>query len=189
MSDSSMATFQAGSLLVSVPALYDPNFFRTVVLLFQSSDEGAAGIILNRPTNRKMSELGSEFANESIDDDQSVYSGGPVEGPLMAVHESLGLGEAGVIPGVFLSTTRENLIELYNQTKHRVRFVANYSGWGRGQLQNEIDAGGWIVVPATVELIFSDPEDLWKNICETYGSEVMLEKRFAKHRPNNPELN
>ncbi len=184
-----MAGFGPGTLMVSVPAMFDVHFFRTVVLLFQNSDDGTAGVIVNRPTGSKISELGGEFANQTCGIDQPVYSGGPVEGPLLAIHESLVWGEVGIMPGVFLSSNKNNLVELARQDKHRCRFIANYSGWGKGQLQDEIDAGGWLHLMGTPELIFADDETIWRNICERLGTDVMLGPKFRTDSNHSPELN
>jgi putative transcriptional regulator len=178
-----------GKLLIAVPTLNDPNFFRTVVLLFQQSDEGTAGVILNRRTDKRISNLGDEFANHSAETDHAVYYGGPIAGPLLALHTSLSLGEFSVVPGLFVSTNRDNLLALSRQNKHRCRFFAHYSGWGPEQLAEEISAGGWLLAPGDLELVFSDEQTIWRRICESLGHDIMLDPRFRNRMPDQPGLN
>ncbi len=170
-----------GNFLIAVPALADPNFFRTAVLLFQHSESGAAGVVINRRTNVKICDLGDEFASVADNDDRFVYAGGPVEGPVLAVHTSLVLAEMPIVTGLYLSSDKNNLIKLAAQRQDPCRFFANYSGWGDKQLESEIEAGGWLTAPASIEDVFqSDEEVLWQSLCEKVGRSIMLSPQAAQ---------
>lgn len=176
-----MNSWLTGHFLIAVPALCDPNFFRTAVLLFQHSESGAAGVVINRRTHVKISELSDDFTADTEGAERFVYSGGPVEGPVMAVHTSLVLAELPIVPGLYLSTDKNILAKLTQQTEHRYRFFGNYSGWGPGQLEQELEAGGWLTTPADLDDIFeTDDERLWKSLCEQVGLSILW--------PNNREL-
>lgn len=162
----------AGKLLIATPELADPNFFRTVSLIFHHTEEGAAGVILNRPSNTAISTVWEDLHDGQFQ--QLVHVGGPVEGPLMALHTSLAFAESSILPGVYLSMSRVNLDELVRQSKHQVKFFSAYSGWGAGQLEAEIRAGGWLTFDCDVDDIFETPEEIWKIACEKVGNQVMF---------------
>lgn len=162
----------AGKLLIATPELADPNFFRTVSLIFHHTDEGAAGVILNRPSDTPLGEVWEDLIDGQYQ--QLVHLGGPVDGPLMALHTSLAFAESSILPGVYLSMSRVNLDQLVRQTKHQVKFFTAYAGWGAGQLEAEIRAGGWLIFDCEVEDIFETPEEIWKIACEKVGNRVML---------------
>ncbi len=164
--------FLNGQLLIAVPDLIDPNFFRSAVLIFQHNEDGAAGLVLNRPLNMSISEVCPDWEHPARD--TPVYWGGPVTGPLMALHGSLSLGEISVIPGVFLSLQKSNLDRLVEQSTHPYRLYVGYSGWGAEQLESEMNAGGWLTWPASSEYVFSEDEQLWKSLCGTISSQLTV---------------
>jgi len=181
-----------GQLLAAIPELSDSNFFRTVVLIFQHDPSGASGVILNRPTPVALSDVWEQINQDTqsseIQDDVedakgsspisvtgNLHIGGPVEGPLMAVHGCPWAGEIEIMEGVYVAMKRENLDEIIKQDLRPYRFFSGYSGWSSDQLNSEIQAGGWLTCPATYEQIFeSDPESLWKSVCAEVGESIML---------------
>ncbi len=184
-----MDSWLTGHFLIAVPALADPNFFRTAVLLFQHSESGAAGVVVNRRTDLKICELGDEFAEGNEVAEKFVYYGGPVEGPILAVHTSLAVAELSIVPGLYLSSSREALIELHRQTTHRYRFFGKYSGWGPGQLESEIQAGGWLTTPVELDDVFeTDHERLWKTLCERVGLSILL-PNLSRPADQDPSCN
>ena len=180
----------SGHLLVSIPDLVDPNFHRSVVLILAHQASGASGVILNRPSNVTVADAWAEFSDIDVDCDQPVYVGGPVEGPLVALHTSLAWAETDVLPGVFVTTDRGHLNQLIQQTKHPFRIFSGYAGWAGGQLEREIADGGWLTHPAEFEHIFESTEDeLWKTLLEEMGNQIIM-PHFLKHRkPVDPNLN
>ncbi len=162
-----------GKLLIATPELADPNFFRTVSLIFHHTEEGAAGVVLNRPSNTSIGQVWKDLKENQVQT-QLVHIGGPVDGPIMAVHSSLALAETSIFGGVYLSISQENLDELVHQSKFHFKMFNSYAGWGAGQLESEIQAGGWMVHECRSEDIFETPEELWKIACEKVGNQIMF---------------
>ena len=154
----------AGSFLIARPVLQDPNFAQTVVLLLRHGAEGAFGLVVNRPAEAE----GLPFP---------VYSGGPCPAPgLIMLHGQREWAAAGgpdgpsgeVAPGIFIGDADcvSRVGEAPPDRPPRFRMFAGYSGWGPDQLERELAAGAWIVVPATGDLLFDTPvEDLWDRLC------------------------
>lgn len=179
----------AGHLLAAVPNLQDPNFFRSVVLIFQHDAEGAAGLVLNRQLPVSIEDVAREAMQLEGDFDQALFWGGPVEGPLMALHDSLALAEMQVLPGVFFSMQRQNIQALLERKNSVCRIYTGYSGWGNQQLDDEMQAGGWLSLVGSAELIFGDPELLWRKVCEQVGTGIILPNRRNSPPPTTPEWN
>ena len=180
----------SGHLLIAVPDLPDDNFFRSVVLMLKHTGEGATGVILNRPSNVTVSQVWDEVAGEEIcDSDRPVYVGGPVQGPLIAIHQHSQLAESEVLPGVFVSMERDNLNRLVTLDACSYRIYSGYSGWGADQLENELAVGGWLTLPAKFEHVFGGEEELWKVVCEHVGHEIMMPHFPRKSVPIDPSMN
>ena len=178
----------SGHLLIAIPELFDRNFFRTVVLLFQHSEEGASGVILNRPSEVSVRKIWNEVSDVDCDCDDFVHIGGPVDGPLLTLHTSLALAETPVIPGVFLSMSRDHLNDLVQQDVQQFKVYSGYSGWGPGQLESEIDQGGWLTLPAKSDHVYDSPDGLWKQVCEEVGTDILGE-HLGNQIPSDPSLN
>lgn len=179
----------SGCILVSEPHLPDNNFDRTVILLCKHDEEGSFGFVLNRKSNVQLKELMKEA--EGID--VPVYIGGPVEqNTLHFIHKDETLTDAEFINDNFywggdfdllLSWLHDEVID-----KENVRFFMGYSGWGKGQLLEEIKENSWIVIkPDDNEVIFNDsnPDDMWRSILEDKGGRFSMYSKY----PEDPRLN
>jgi putative transcriptional regulator len=180
---------QTGNLLAAVPDLRDPNFFRSVVLVFQHDQEGAAGLVLNRPLPVAVKEVAREALELESDCLESLFWGGPVEGPLMALHRSADLAELQVTSEIFFSMQKHNLQRLLDRRDHQFRIFTGYAGWGVGQLESELEAGGWLALPAMSEQIFGSPDSLWQAVCEDVGRRIILPRGHLGPEPPAPEWN
>jgi len=179
-----------GSLLLASPALLDPNFVDTVVLLLEVNGEGALGVVLNRPSALPVSEVLGEWG-DVVDEPEVLFQGGPVstDGALaVALASPDGLDAAGFKPmwgrlGLLdLDTPRE----LVDGTVDRLRIFAGYAGWGPGQLQAEVAEGAWYVVPGSVEDVFGgEAPDLRRQVLRRQPGDLA----FHATRPADPELN
>lgn len=178
-----------GHLLIAAPQLADPNFARAVVLMIEHDENGAFGVVLNRPSGRTVHEIWEELADDPCDCGESVNVGGPVGGPLLALHTHKSLAEAEVMPGVYLSAQREHLDELVRQRDGGFRLFSGYSGWGGGQLENELKQGGWITKKATKQYVFTDADDLWQRVGKDITEEVYRRGLKLKNFPDDPSLN
>src|SRR5436190_3140807 len=138
-----------GNFLIASPHLGDGNFNRSVVLMVKHDEEGAFGFVLNRPTGSTVAEIWKLIAEQPSDCEQPIYLGGPVQGPLMAVHALASAAETEILSGVYLSAHKDQLREVVAAEKAPFRLFSGYSGWGAGQLEGELEAGGWLVSPAT----------------------------------------
>jgi putative transcriptional regulator len=175
-----------GKLLVASPALVDPNFARSVVLMTEHNDEGAMGIVLNRPAEMAARELLP--ALEDIAGEDPLFLGGPVQPQAVVLLAEFADPEAAawiVVADVGLASADTDLDEL-GPAVRRGRFYAGYSGWGPGQLEAEMEEESWIVeAPIPPELFPDDPETLWNDVLERKGGQYTLISRM----PADPSLN
>jgi putative transcriptional regulator len=177
-----------GHFLVAAPNLGDPNFIRTVVLMIHHDEDGAFGVIVNRATNRSVKELWEHLTGRPCKASQPIHIGGPVSGPLMAVHTRPELGELEVIPGLFFSAAREKLEQLV-ETEAPFRLFIGHSGWGKGQLERELREGAWLTLPATVEDVFSEESGLWRRLTYQVGRLIIRESLRLRQLPAQADLN
>ena len=173
-----------GKLLVSSPALLDPNFRRTVVLIAHHDDEGAMGLVLTRPAEVTAAEAVPARAGLP-GADGPVYVGGPVQPEAflaLAEFEDAAdaaepiLGQIGFMPA---GTEPDEL------SIRRLRLFAGYSGWAPGQLESELAEPSWIVVQGRADDAFAaDPDALWRTVLRRKGGYALME-----HMPYDPSLN
>lgn len=177
-----------GRLLVASPELLDPNFIRSVVLMVQHNEQGALGLVLNRPTNKELRQLWADVGNEPCNSSDPVYLGGPVPGPIMAVHAMPDLGELEVLDGVFFAAKKDHLDKLVLCDDLPYKVFVGHSGWGPGQLENELEVGGWLTVTASVDDVFHAGEDLWARLVKG-ARHPLPEMLNIKRIPPDPSLN
>ncbi|MBV8080550.1 MAG: YqgE/AlgH family protein [Actinobacteria bacterium] len=174
-----------GRLLISSPALVDPNFRRTVVLVTHHDDEGAMGLVLTRPSEVRVADAVPELAGIP-GADGVVRIGGPVQPEaIMALAEFEDADEAlaPVVGSVGFVAADASVDEL---SIRRVRVFAGYSGWAAGQLEAELDEPSWIVADATADDAFvDDPDELWRRVLERKGGKFAL----IAAMPFDPRLN
>lgn len=212
-----MTTNLSGRLLIASPYLSDGNFLRSVVFMIRHDVEGAFGLAINRPTDRRFRDLvdTNDSDGRPRDDDQ-IFRGGPVEGPLLALHDLAGVGEpcglfnpddaSGMLgpgesfghgakytvhdhpaepwgsmsielgnPPAWITGDDDHLRILLRRPDAHVRYVAHYSGWGPGQLDEELRVGGWLVGDATPEVLFGDSDEIWDMAVRQCGHEILTE--------------
>ena len=178
-----------GHLLVASSQLADPNFARTLVLLIQHNEEGAFGVVVNRPTRKTLQELWREVGSAPCHSHQPVYIGGPVPGPLMSLHTRPGLAEMELIPGVFFAAKKQHLDELVLDEAPSYKIFLNHSGWGAGQLENELRQGAWHTVDATAEQVFSTADELWDAVFRQISGSLLKSILNLKDLPADPRIN
>lgn len=177
-----------GHFLVASPHLPDPNFYRTVVLLLQHDGEGAFGVILNRPGRTTVAEAWKLFGEGPCHSQQRVYRGGPVEGPPLALHTLRSCGQSEVLPGLFVTSRGEWLRRVVRGEK-QFRLFLGYAGWGAGQLDSELEMGGWLVHPASLPDVFLEPESMWKRVTGEIGLQILAPTIGRQRVPEQPWLN
>jgi putative transcriptional regulator len=181
--------FLQGQLLVASAQLSDPNFARTLVLLIEHSQEGALGVVVNRPLSKTIQELWRELGSAPCHSRQPVYVGGPVPGPLLSLHTKPALAEMEPAPGVFFAAKKQHLDELVLSEEPAYKVFVGHAGWGAGQLENELHQGAWRSLPATVEHVFSTNEMLWETIFRQIGQTVLKSMLHVKDLPPDPTVN
>ncbi|MEK6247227.1 MAG: YqgE/AlgH family protein [Planctomycetales bacterium] len=187
--EQSAMEFLKGQLLVATPQLTDPNFSRTVVLMIEHDENGAFGVILNRPSARTVADVWSEMENSPCECLEAINVGGPVMGPILALHSEISLSEAEVLPGVYLAAQRDTLDKLVRRAEAEFRLFSGYAGWGEGQLDYELKQGGWITTVAKDDYIFDLSDDLWRRVGNDITQNVLRGAMNIKHFPDDPSVN
>jgi putative transcriptional regulator len=178
---------QRGQLLIAGPGLLDPNFWRTVVLVVEHSDEGAFGLVLNRVSETTVGDAVPDL-EELVDSDEPLYIGGPVQpsGVIVLGHfEDPGDAALLAFDDVGVLATSKSMLESSTGLRTSRAFVG-HTGWGPGQLDSELDRGDWILEPAQLEDAFcADPPALWPAVLARKGGSYALVARM----PSDPSLN
>lgn len=172
----------AGTLLLAHPAMRDPNFRRSVVLMSAHNAEGAMGVVLNRPLGKRLGELSGDFALGPLAG-VPVYTGGPVqtEQLVLAAWQQRDDGfrlHFGIDP--------EKAQQLLDEEGTHVRAFLGYSGWSGGQLENEMKMKTWVVADVPEDLLeHTQDEELWRIVLGREGAEWKL----LANEPEHPEGN
>jgi putative transcriptional regulator len=178
-----------GRLLVATPTLYDPNFFRTVVLVLEHGEEGALGVVLNRPSETLVAETLPDWSSLASHPGV-VFVGGPVarEGAIgLARAETADhaegwaplFGHLGTVdlgrPPLELPVSVQNL-----------RVFAGHAGWSAGQLDGEVESGGWFVLDAAPDDVFTaEPGVLWASVLRRQGGRLAMFATAPAHPSQN----
>jgi putative transcriptional regulator len=193
----------------------DPNFHRTVVLLLAHQDDGALGVVLNRPSDLDVDSPLPRW-DRLVAEPAVVFVGGPVApgaaiclarvpdpptdmgdlggmgGMGRGAGDGLDAGDLAGLGGWVPLIGELGTLDLERDpddlaiTVDAIRVFAGYAGWGPGQLEGEIEAGGWFVVPAEpADALSGDPDQLWKRVLRRQGGRLALVAAY----PNDPSLN
>lgn len=179
----------SGQLLVAMPHMEDPRFARTVVYMCAHSDDGAMGFVVNRLIDNMrfdtlMDQLGLE--SEKARPDIPVHFGGPVEASRgFVLHSTDLVQEATLIidDDIALTATTEMLKAIADhQGPERCVLALGYASWGAGQLDQEIQDNGWLLVPADDRLVFGlDNQSKWEGALAKLGIDLSLLSTQAGH--------
>jgi putative transcriptional regulator len=175
-----------GHLLIASPGLLDPNFRRTVVLVTEHTEDGAAGLVLNRPTEAEVSEIVPQL-EPLVDDGEHIFMGGPVQpNGVLVLGEFLDPSDAAVpLFGALGFPALEEPDEVLPLTTRR-RIFAGYAGWGSGQLEDELAREDWILEEARPDDAFTEaPDELWADVLRRKGGIYELVARM----PEDPSVN
>ena len=179
----------ANQLLIAMPGMADPNFSTTVTLVCEHNDEGALGIVINRPLELQLGGLFEQLDLENPATDVAelpVLMGGPV-GPErgFVLHEPVNRYEntLAVSGDIHLTLSRDVIDEMAagNGPDHTL-VALGYAGWDAGQLEVEMLANSWLTVPATTDIVFDMPFDQrWMSAAKTLGIDISQISQDAGH--------
>ncbi len=167
----------APTLLVAMPQMLDPNFRRSVVLLCEYTEEGAFGVVINRPMDEPAWEVVQTQPPIDIHHEQRLWIGGPVEPErswvLLDQPSEYEDDTRLVAPGIYLSASGELARRiLQDAPRPRARIIVGYSGWGPGQLDRELTASAWLTADASLDLVFDvPPPQLWETAIRRLGAD------------------
>lgn len=179
----------ANQFLIAMPTLRDPNFFHTVTYICEHGDEGALGIVINRPMDLTLGEVLDHMSIEVGRDNvaaRPLFWGGPVQPERgFVVHHPPGMWESSlqITPSIAVTTSKDILTAIANGIGPSDSIIAlGYAGWGPGQLEKEISENAWLSGPADEKVIFSTPyERRWEAAARLMGVDLRLLSNDVGH--------
>lgn len=203
----------AGNLLIASSLMEQPVINRAVCLLVHHDEDGAIGVMLNRPMQpspQAMLELiGESPSTENPEVSGSprfttpgegeatgkgsrgalLHFGGPLSGPLVAIHGSSQYAEAETGQGIYVAAQRQHLEKLVRQHPCPYRLIVGHLGWGPEQLRNELDRGYWHLLPATAQDVFTTDEEMWPQLIRRATANSLAAWIGTPDVPGAAELN
>jgi putative transcriptional regulator len=164
-------------LLVSMPQMADPNFSKTVILLCEYTEDGAFGLVINRPMDAPAWRLVATDPPVRVDPSLRLWMGGPVDRQqtwvLMAEAQGPDEEQREVCPGVLLSSSKELTLQLLQApASSRARVMVGYAGWGPGQLDRELASSSWLTAEVDPRLVFGvPPAEMWETAIRRLGAD------------------
>lgn len=166
--------------LVAMPNLQDPNFAHTVTYLCQHNEEGALGIVINRPTTMRLGDILRQMDITPTSpevNDIPIFAGGPVQPERgFVIHSPDTIWDSTLVisPHIALTTSRDILEALArNEGPSKVLIALGYAGWGSGQLEQEMIDNAWLVTPSADSILFDTPvSERWSRAASQLGINI-----------------
>lgn len=185
-----------GKLLVASPrADLPPVYQRAVILILQDSDEGVFGVVVNRQASPEMLMAWQKLAGPTFAAEK-IVAGGPVVGPVLALHCRADLAEMEVDGGLFVSAQKEvieRLSEMELEQEHDdydcFKIVMGAVSWSGLKLRGEIENGCWFVVDGCADQVFSEPDMMWEGLVRMCGRIAIANLTGIRSFPSSPLLN
>ncbi len=178
----------SGRILVSEPTLTDRFFARSVVLLAEHDSGGSFGLIINKPSDIRLSQITDEFPGF----DPHLFLGGPVKVENLYFIHTKGEeveGSLKIIEGLFWGGNVSKIKELIKNkqiTENDIRFFIGYAGWQPKQLERELSENSWLVLKASAdEILKANSEQVWRKILISLGEEYAPWVNY----PDDPQMN
>ena len=178
---------QKGKILIAEPFLPGSYFNRSIVLLVEHNENGSVGFILNKPVDFPVKEFKKEFPKYN----DQLFMGGPVEIESVYYIHKLGRyipDSIQIFDDLYWGGDYDHLKDLINSgfaEQNQVRFFLGYSGWGKSQLQEELDEDSWLVSDINSSIVMANTNELWKEMVKKLGGKYTLWENF----PENPGMN
>lgn len=185
----SFATSLTNHFLIAMPGLKDPNFSRTVTYVCEHSEQGAMGIVINRPLDIRLGEVLEQLEIDSDDRrvlETTVFFGGPVQKDRGFVLHSAGFSydsTLNITAEISVTTSRDILEAIaHGEGPERTLIALGCAGWSSGQLEDEMSANAWLNGPAGQDIIFDVPADArWQAAAQLLGVDMNLLSGQAGH--------
>jgi putative transcriptional regulator len=175
-------------LLIAAPALKGTVFHKTVVFVLQHNSEGTFGVVLNQPANEEIKCEWHKLIGTDASD-RFIVQGGPIGGPVFALHQEQKLAEMEMPGGVFVSAGSDKFQQLIDNDDSCYRIVFGVAGWQQGQLSDEIEEGLWYTLDGDAEQVFDDPTWMWEKSLRRYGQKLICDVIGIDRLPPSPLLN
>ncbi len=179
----------ANQLLIALPSLSDPHFARSVALICQHDDEGAMGLVINRPSEYTLGDVFEQMGISSDDPQlcaRAVLAGGPVHPERgFVLHDGDRIWDSSmrIVPGLYITTSRDVLEAIARgEGPLRSTIVLGCAGWGAGQLEQELTDNSWLTADSDAELLFAMPLDArWRAAAGKIGVDLRLMTDYSGH--------
>ena len=175
----------SGKLLVASPEHLQSKseLHRAVIYLFQDSPEGTVGVMLNQPATESVREVWQSIVKGREVPNSRLSIGGPLSGPVLAIHGIEDLGDLRFSNNIFAAATRDNLKRLIEQQSDPYRVFFGLTGWKDGELEREMDAGLWLTSEPKSEYILESHDDLWNDLLRDKSNRFLEQIIRTPHIP------
>jgi putative transcriptional regulator len=177
----------AQKFLIASEIMDDPNFARSVILMLKHDEEGAMGLIVNRPLQLSVAQACGSDLEAAAEVSQPLHVGGPCPGPMFVLHNNTGVEGQRVLSGVRCSATREQVEEVMLSGDRPSKYIANYAAWAAGQLESELKNNFWHIVPARAVDVF-DGDRLWHRLMDRMRLSELIDIDLRTF-PTDPQAN
>ena len=178
-----------GQLLVAPRKGTDPNLDHAVILVVRHNGLEASGVIMNRPVDEPVLVFGAQKEGPLCIGQRQLYIGGPLMGPLMALHTDESRAEAEILPKLFFTAREDNVFALLQQSEHRFKIFAGHMGWAPDELERQLEKTVWKTTPATENYVFAPSDELWEEVSWHIQEETIQTMFHTRHVPKDPLVN
>jgi len=177
-----------GTILVASPAIGNAPYERAVILVVQNTEKGIFGVVLNKPGDQQLRSAWLQMTGAS-DGEESLVHGGPIGGPVFAIHQDQRLAEMEIPGGVFITANSQTVEELVRQTGNDYRIVFGVAGWKQQQLNRELEDGFWYPIGGSPSIVFDNPDLMWERSLRAYSDDMLCDVVGVSGLPDDPQLN
>ncbi len=180
-----------GQMLIAMPSLLDPNFYRSVVLILRHDQAGAMGVVLNRPLTVTIKEAWEKISDVPCKTTANLFVGGPCTGPLLVLHDGRAVPDQPIIDGLHFSIEAQNIKRIIEQNIQPARFFVGSAGWSPNQLETELDSESWLTCPATETVAFTKLHQsrIWIMLTRIATMRYVAPQTPDRFFPADPQLN
>ncbi|MBX3418826.1 MAG: YqgE/AlgH family protein [Pirellulaceae bacterium] len=178
-----------GNFLVAAPTWAEGPFARTVVLILQHNPDGVFGVIVNRPADADLKKFWMQASGSPASEAERLHVGGPIGGPVFAVHSMENFAEIKIDGGLFISANYDAIHKIIESGDNRYRIFCGMVSWKAASLATELANGLWFPLENRSELIFPSQEVEWERAVVAYGRDCLSKMLGGYPIAGNPELN